>query len=596
MLTKGENMKQAYNFLKQYFGYDEFRPAQKQVIEHVLSGENALIVMPTGGGKSICYQIPALCMDGMTIVVSPLIALMKDQVDILNSVGIEAAFINSTLSYQDYEDVLWRIQNGHVKLLYIAPERLDNESFLQAIAKIYVPLIAIDEAHCISSWGHDFRPSYRSISKLLTVWTKTPTIIALTATATDEVCKDIRDILQIPAQHSFISGFERSNLTFSVLTGENRVKYIVNYVKTNANQAGIIYCSTRKAVEHVYDILSRAKMAVGKYHGGMMEEDRTYEQNRFINDETLVMVATNAFGMGINKTNVRYVVHYQMPRNIESYYQEAGRAGRDGVQSDCILLYSSQDEMTQRFLIDQSLDRTRIPFELEKLQKMIDYVHTESCRQQYITSYFGQTDTSRCNMCDNCSDERELIDVTVEAQKVLSCVIRMGQKFGKQLTAQVLAGSRNKKVIEFGFTKLPTYGIMRDWNSKEIAQFIEFLIAENILQVSLGQLPTIFVSEKGKDVLMGKKNVFRKKAIAIQKIQDDHPMFEELRILRKQLADQEKVPPFVIFSDKTLKEMCEVRPTTEEAFLSVSGVGQMKLEKYGHIFIQFFKQHEDTIK
>ena len=589
-------MKQAYNFLKQYFGYDEFRPAQKQVIEHVLSGENALIVMPTGGGKSICYQIPALCMDGMTIVVSPLIALMKDQVDILNSVGIEAAFINSTLSYQDYEDVLWRIQNGHVKLLYIAPERLDNESFLQAIAKIHVPLIAIDEAHCISSWGHDFRPSYRSISKLLTVWARTPTIIALTATATDEVCKDIRDILQIPAQHSFISGFERSNLTFSVLTGENRVKYIVNYVKTNANQAGIIYCSTRKAVEHVYDILSRAKMAVGKYHGGMMEEDRTYEQNRFINDETLVMVATNAFGMGINKTNVRYVVHYQMPRNIESYYQEAGRAGRDGVQSDCILLYSSQDEMTQRFLIDQSLDRTRIPFELEKLQKMIDYVHTESCRQQYITSYFGQTDTSRCNMCDNCSDERELIDVTVEAQKVLSCVIRMGQKFGKQLTAQVLAGSRNKKVIEFGFTKLPTYGIMRDWNSKEIAQFIEFLIAENILQVSLGQLPTIFVSEKGKDVLMGKKNVFRKKAIAIQKIQDDHPMFEELRILRKQLADQEKVPPFVIFSDKTLKEMCEVRPTTEEAFLSVSGVGQMKLEKYGHIFIQFFKQHEDTIK
>jgi len=586
-------MNQAYKFLKQYFGYDEFRPAQKQVIEHVLSGENALIVMPTGGGKSICYQIPALCMDGMTIVVSPLIALMKDQVDILNSVGIEAAFINSTLSYQDYEDVLWRIQNGHVKLLYIAPERLDNESFLQAIANVHVPLIAIDEAHCISSWGHDFRPSYRSISKLLTVWAKTPTIIALTATATDEVCKDIRDILQIPAQHSFISGFERSNLTFSVLTGENRDKYIVNYVKTNANQAGIIYCSTRKAVEHVYDILSRAKIAVGKYHGGMMEEDRTYEQNRFINDETLVMIATNAFGMGINKTNVRYVVHYQMPRNIESYYQEAGRAGRDGVQSDCILLYSSQDEMTQRFLIDQSLDRTRIPFELEKLQKMIDYVHTESCRQQYITSYFGQTDTSRCKTCDNCSDERELIDVTVEAQKVLSCVIRMGQKFGKQLTAQVLAGSRNKKVTDFGFTKLPTYGIMRDWNSKEIAQFIEFLIAENILQVSLGQLPTIFVSEKGKDVLMGKKNVFRKKAIAIQKIQDDHPLFEELRILRKQLADQEKVPPFVIFSDKTLKEMCEVRPTSEEAFLSVSGVGQMKLEKYGHIFIQFFKQHEN---
>ncbi len=584
-------MEQAYTLLKKYFGYDEFRPAQKHVIEHVLKGENALIVMPTGGGKSICYQIPALCMDGMTIVVSPLIALMKDQVDILNSVGIDAAFINSTLSYSEYEDVLWRIQNGHIKLLYIAPERLDNEAFLQAIAAIHVPLIAIDEAHCISSWGHDFRPSYRSISKLFTVWPNTPTIIALTATATDEVCKDIREILQIPVEHSFISGFARSNLTFSVLTGENRDKYILNYVKTNANQAGIIYCTTRKAVEHVYDILSRANIQVGKYHGGMMEEDRTYEQNRFIKDETLVMVATNAFGMGINKTNVRYVLHYQMPRNIESYYQEAGRAGRDGVQSDCILLYSSQDEMTQRFLIDQTPDRTRIPFELEKLQKMIDYVHTETCRQQYITSYFGQTDTSPCKTCDNCADKRELIDVTVEAQKVLSCVIRMGQKFGKQLTAQVLAGSRNKKVIDFGFTKLPTYGIMRDWNSKEIAQFIEFLIAENILQVSLGQLPTIFVSEKGKDVLTGKKSVLRKKAITIQKIQDDHPLFEQLRVLRKELAEKENVPPFVIFSDKTLKEMCEVLPTTEESFLSVSGVGQMKLDKYGDIFIQFFKKH-----
>lgn len=584
-------MQQAHIFLKKYFGYDEFRPAQKQVIEHVLSGENALIVMPTGGGKSICYQIPALCMEGTTIVVSPLIALMKDQVDILNSVGIEAAFINSTLSYHEYEDILRRIQNGQIKLLYIAPERLDNDSFLQAIADIHVPLIAIDEAHCISSWGHDFRPSYRSISKLLTVWPVTPTIIALTATATDEVCKDIRDILLIPSEHSFISGFARTNLTFSVLTGENRDKYILNYVKTNVNQAGIIYCATRKAVEHVYDILSRANIAVGKYHGGMMEEDRTYEQNRFINDETSVMVATNAFGMGINKTNVRYVLHYQMPRNIESYYQEAGRAGRDGVQSDCILLYSSQDEMTQRFLIDQSLDRTRIPFELEKLQKMIDYVHTESCRQQYITSYFGQTDTSICKTCDNCADERELIDVTIEAQKVLSCVIRMGQKFGKQLTAQVLAGSRNKKVIDFGFTKLPTYGIMRDWNSKEIAQFIEFLIAEKILQVSLGQLPTIFVSEKGKSVLMGNIKVLRKKAIAIQKIQDDYPLFEELRVLRKQIAEQENVPPFVVFSDKTLKEMCEVLPTTEQAFLSVSGVGQMKLEKYGSEFIQFFKKH-----
>lgn len=579
---------QAQTFLKQYFGYDEFRLAQQEVIQHIVNGENTLVVMPTGGGKSICYQIPALCLDGMTIVVSPLIALMKDQVDQLNSIGIKAAFINSTLSYQELDEVMWEIQNGLIKLLYIAPERLDNDQFLQAIATIHVPLIAVDEAHCISSWGHDFRPSYRSIAKLLTVWKETPTIVALTATATDEVCEDIRSILRIPQANSFISGFARTNLKFKVLTGENREKYITSYVKTNSNQAGIIYCATRKAVESIYELLAKQNIAVGKYHGGMAEEDRTYEQNRFINDETLVMVATNAFGMGINKTNVRFVIHYQMPRNIESYYQEAGRAGRDGIESDCILLYSSQDEMTQRFLIDQSHDRSRTPFELEKLQRMIDYVHTENCRQSYITEYFGETHNKDCHTCDNCSDERELVDVTVEAQKVISCVVRMGQKYGKQLTAQVLAGSKNKKVIDFGFTKLPTYGIMREWNSKEIAQFIEFLIAENCLQVALGQLPTIFVSEKGKDVLMGRRKVMRKKAIAIQKIQDDNPIFEDLRVIRKQLADEENVPPFVVFSDKTLKEMCEHKPKDEHAFLAISGVGQMKLEKYGEPFIQYF--------
>ena len=583
-------MQQLNQILKTSFGYDSFRTGQKEIVETILQGNNSLVVMPTGGGKSICYQVPALALDGMTIVISPLISLMKDQVDLLVANGVEAAFINSTLSYEQYEDVLWRVQNNQIKLLYIAPERLANESFLHKLSQVKVPLIAIDEAHCISQWGHDFRPSYRLIQTLLTVWEKQPTIVALTATATEAVCEDIRQLLSIPEQNTFVTGFARENLTFTVLTGENREQYIKNYIAINKNDAGIIYCATRKAVESIYEMLQRAKVNVAKYHGGMFEEDRTYEQQRFLNDEVQIMVATNAFGMGINKTNVRYVIHYQMPRNIEAYYQEAGRAGRDGLPSECILLYSSQDEMTQRFLIDQAQDRTRIPLELEKLQHMIDYIHTENCRQQFVIEYFGDNQTTPCTRCDNCKDDREVVDVTEDAQKVLSCVIRMGQKFGKQITAQVLAGSRNKKVTEFGFTKLPTYGILKHLNSKEIANFIEFLIAEKLLLVGLGQFPTIYVSELGRDVLTKKVTVKRKKAVAVQRVAEDSPLFEELRLIRKELADAEGVPPFVVFSDKTLKEMCAILPTNEEQFLSVSGVGQMKLEKYGEPFISYFQK------
>ena len=582
-------MQQLSQILKTYFGYDSFREGQQQIISNIVGGESTLVVMPTGGGKSICYQVPALALDGMTIVVSPLISLMKDQVDMLVESGIEAAFINSSLSYEQYDEIMWRVQNHHIKLLYIAPERLANEQFLAQLSKVEVPLIAIDEAHCISQWGHDFRPSYRLIQTLIENWRVKPTIVALTATATEAVCEDIRSLLNIAEEHTFVTGFARDNLTFNVLTGENREQYIKKYIQTNKHDAGIIYCATRKAVESVYELLTRMKISVSKYHGGMYEEDRTYEQQRFLNDEVQVMVATNAFGMGINKTNVRWIIHYQMPRNIESYYQEAGRAGRDGLPSECILLYSSQDEMTQRFLIDQAQDRSRIPFELEKLQQMIDYIHTENCRQQFIVDYFDEEDPDECNRCDNCQDEREVVDVTEDAQKVLSCVIRMGQKFGKQLTAQVLAGSRNKKVIDFGFTSLPTYGILKNLNSKEIANFIEFLIAEKLLLVGLGQFPTIYVSESGRDVLTGKVRVMRKKAVAVQRVAEDSPLFEQVRIIRKQLADEAGVPPFVVFSDKTLKEMCDIQPVTTEQFLSVSGVGEMKLEKYGAPFISYFQ-------
>lgn len=574
--------------LKKYFGYDSFRLGQQQVIQNVLEGRNTLCVMPTGGGKSLCYQVPALCAEGTTIVISPLISLMKDQVDLLHSNGIPAAYINSSLTYSQIDQTMMDVRNGLVKLLYIAPERLENEAFRFELSKLIVQFVAIDEAHCISQWGHDFRPSYRAISSLLTLWQSKPTVIALTATATPTVNEDICSLLQINQNDCFVTGFSRENLSFKVLIGENRDLYIKNYIKNNSNEVGIIYAATRKSVEAIYLLLSKIGISVAKYHGGMGEVERTQEQNRFLQDEVQVMVATNAFGMGINKTNVRFVIHYQMPRNMESYYQEAGRAGRDGLPSECVLLYSPSDEQTQRFLIDQSLDRSRIPLELEKLQSMVDYCHTENCLQTYIVQYFGETNLTECNKCSNCMDERPKIDVTEDAQKVLSCVVRMGQKFGKTITAQVLSGSKNKKVE--GFKYLSTFGILKAMSAKEISNFIEFLISERVLLVQPGQYPTIYVSDEGKDVLLGKREVLRRTATEqTTVIKRDDPLFEHLRTIRKAIAEREGVPPFVVFSDKTLKDMCEKLPIDEESFLQVSGVGQNKLERYGTEFITAIK-------
>ncbi|QCR32426.1 DNA helicase RecQ [Lysinibacillus sp. SGAir0095] len=581
-------IQKAQKVLKQYFGYDSFRIAQQEVIENVLNGRDTLCVMPTGGGKSLCYQVPALCVEGTTVVISPLISLMKDQVDLLHSNGIEAAFINSSLTYSQINETMERVKNGYIKLLYIAPERLENEKFRNELSQLKVPLVAIDEAHCISQWGHDFRPSYRTISSLVSLWSKKPSVIALTATATPTVSEDICSLLRIDENDSFIAGFSRDNLSFKVLIGENREQYIKKYVKNNSNEVGIIYAATRKSVEAVYELLLKNGVRVAKYHGGMGEAERTQEQNRFLQDEVQVMVATNAFGMGINKTNVRFVIHYQMPRNMESYYQEAGRAGRDGLPSECILLYSSSDEQTQRFLIDQAQDRTRIPLELEKLQSMVDYCHTENCLQAYIVEYFGESKASECGQCSNCIDVRPKMDVTEDTQKVLSCVARMGQKFGKTITAQVLAGSRNKKIE--GFRHLSTFGILKSMTAKEISSFIEFLISEKVLLVQPGQFPTIYISDEGKAVLLGQKKVLRRTKVEVTAVKQDDPLFEHLRAVRKALAEKEGVPPFVVFSDKTLKDMCEKKPTDERMFLDVSGVGQNKLERYGSVFLSAIKE------
>ena len=553
--------------------------------------QDTLCVMPTGGGKSVCYQVPALVMDGTVLVISPLISLMKDQVDALHQAGIPAAYINSSMSSEEYFETMERAVLGEYQLLYVAPERLDSPSFKNQLRRMTIPMVAIDEAHCISQWGHDFRPSYRNISSIVSLFDKKPVLLALTATATPAVREDICRQLGIREENTVMTGFERANLTFSVVKGQDREKFVKEYVRKNEGEAGIIYAATRKAVDHVHDILQKSGVSVAKYHAGLGDIERQSGQDRFLNDEASVMVATNAFGMGIDKSNIRYVIHYQMPKNMESYYQEAGRAGRDGLDSACTVLFSSQDVQTQRFLIDQSQDPSRIPAELEKLQSMIDYCHTETCLQKFIILYFGETDVKDCGRCANCTDTRESTDVTEDVQKVLSCVIRMGQRFGKAMIAQVLTGSRNKKVIEFGFDKLTTYGLMKGRSAKDISDFIEFIISESYLGVENGQFPTIYVSEQGKDVLTGKVTVNRKVTVITTQVANDDPLFDQLRALRMKLAQEAGVPPFVVFSDKTLRDMAARMPVTNDDFLEVNGVGLAKLERYGEAFMEEIKSY-----
>ncbi|MFB3162046.1 DNA helicase RecQ [Neobacillus sp. 179-J 1A1 HS] len=587
----------AQQLLESHFGYSSFRNGQELAIQSVLAGENTICVMPTGGGKSICYQIPAIVLPGTTIVISPLISLMKDQVDALVQVGIPATFINSSLNYNEANQRIWEAKQGMYKLLYIAPERLDSREFIEDLKQMDIPLVAVDEAHCISQWGHDFRPSYRHIQQMVRSLPQKPNVIALTATATPRVREDICETLNIEEENSIITGFERENLTFSVIKGQDRLHFVRDYLKKNEKEAGIIYAATRKNVDQLYERLKKENINVARYHAGMGDAERISEQDRFLKDEASVMVATSAFGMGIDKSNIRYVLHFQLPKNMESYYQEAGRAGRDGLESECILLYSSQDVQVQRFLIDQSSDRSRIHAELEKLQQMVDYCHTENCLQEFILKYFGETETETCGRCGNCLDSRSSNDVTKEAQMVMSCIIRMGQRFGKTLTAQVLTGSKNKKVTEMGFDKLTTYGIMKEKGSKEVSDFIEFLISQELIAIEQGQFPTIFVSPKGKDVLLGKEQVHRRETVKVREISKDDPLFETLREVRRAIAETEKVPPFVIFSDAALKDMCARLPRTNEEFLNVSGVGEHKLKKYGLDFIQairsFCEAHPD---
>ncbi|PGM14705.1 DNA helicase RecQ [Bacillus cereus] len=580
MFTKAQEL------LASYFGYSSFRRGQDETIKNVLDGKDTVCIMPTGGGKSICYQIPALVFEGTTLVISPLISLMKDQVDTLVQNGISATYINSSISIAEANQRIQLAKQGHYKLLYVAPERLDSMEFVDQLIDIKIPMIAIDEAHCISQWGHDFRPSYLHIHRILDYLPEKPLVLALTATATPQVRDDICNTLEINQENTIMTTFERENLSFSVIKGQDRNAYLADYIRQNQKESGIIYAATRKVVDQLNEDLMKAGVSVSKYHAGMSDSDRNEQQELFLRDEVSVMVATSAFGMGIDKSNIRYVIHYQLPKNMESYYQEAGRAGRDGLDSTCILLYSSQDVQVQRFLIDQSTGESRFSNELEKLQNMTDYCHTEQCLQSFILQYFGEEPKEDCGRCGNCTDNRESIDVTRESQMVLSCMIRTNQRFGKQMIAQVLTGSKNKKVIEFNFHTLPTYGLLSNRSVKEVSEFIEFLISDELIAVEHGTYPTLKVTEKGKEVLLGKENVLRKERVETRQIVQDHPLFEVLREVRKEIAQGEGVPPFVIFSDQTLKDMCVKMPQNDSELLTVKGIGEHKLVKYGSHFLQ----------
>ncbi|MFP3377281.1 DNA helicase RecQ [Bacillus sp. SIMBA_069] len=580
MFTKAQEL------LASYFGYSSFRRGQDETIKNVLDGKDTVCIMPTGGGKSICYQIPALVFEGTTLVISPLISLMKDQVDTLTQNGISATYINSSISITEANQRIQLAKQGHYKLLYVAPERLDSMEFVDQLIDMKIPMIAIDEAHCISQWGHDFRPSYLHIHRILDYLPEKPLVLALTATATPQVREDICNTLGINQENTIMTTFERENLSFTVIKGQDRNAYLADYIRQNQKESGIIYAATRKVVDQLYEDLMKAGVSVSKYHAGMSDTDRNEQQELFLRDEVSVMVATSAFGMGIDKSNIRYVIHYQLPKNMESYYQEAGRAGRDGLDSACILLYSSQDVQVQRFLIDQSTGESRFSNELEKLQNMTDYCHTEQCLQSFILQYFGEEPKEDCGRCGNCTDDRESIDVTRESQMVLSCMIRTNQRFGKQMIAQVLTGSKNKKVIEFNFHTLPTYGLLSNRSVKEVSEFIEFLISDELIAVEHGTYPTLKVTEKGKEVLLGKENVLRKERVETRQIVQDHPLFEILREVRKEIAQGEGVPPFVIFSDQTLKDMCAKMPQSNSELLTVKGIGEHKLVKYGSHFLQ----------
>lgn len=585
-------LNKARQILQKFYGYEDFRPGQKKVVESLLNRNDTVAIMPTGAGKSICFQIPALLFEGVTLVISPLISLMKDQVDSLRQLGIAAVYINSSVSkaqlYKDLQD----ISAGFYKIIYIAPERLTSEYLPDSFKNLNISMVAVDEAHCLSQWGHDFRPSYRNILNFTNSLRIKPIISAFTATATPEVKTDIINLLGLKQPNVFVTGFDRPNLYFSVLRGEVKDKFVIDYVKKHQDEAGIIYVGTRKDVDALQVLLEIKGIKAGRYHAGMTDEERNQMQEDFLYDNLSVMVATNAFGMGIDKPNVRYVIHYNMPKNMEAYYQEAGRAGRDGLSGNCILLYSPQDTQLQKFLISKSTEsEIRQQLEYKRLQSMVDYCHTPQCLRAFILHYFGEFDVEEhCDNCSNCKLEGELIDITIDAQKVLSCVYRMHERFGVKMIAEVLKGSKSAKVKQFNFERLSTYGLMKERKLKDISDLILRLSAMQYLDITESQYPVVTLNELSWQVLRGQKKVWQKMVI-VKKAKAKGELFEALRSLRKELATKEKLPPYMIFSGATLTQMATDKPTDLELMKNIRGVGEFKLQKYGEEFLTVIKSY-----
>lgn len=595
------------DLLKKHFGYTSFRSGQEVIIDNILANRDALGIMPTGGGKSLCYQIPALMMGGVTIVVSPLIALMKDQVDGLNESGVSSTFLNSTLSAAETRQRIDEIIDGLHTLVYVAPERLLTDSFYTLCKHVNVKFVAIDEAHCISQWGHDFRPSYRDIPRFIERLDERPIIAAFTATATAYVIDEIKALLGLNNPYEHIASFDRPNLFYKILKPTDRLRYIKGYLTTNFIEgSGIIYCATRKTVESLSVKLKAQGFSVAGYHGGMDSESRTRIQDAFMMDEIAIIVATNAFGMGIDKPDVRFVIHYNMPKNMEAYYQEAGRAGRDGNKSDCLLMYAPSDIVKQKLMIAQnssSLERDRIQY--ENLQKLVNYCHTNDCLRNEIRQYFGENiAVNNCGSCGNCLEAGEFTDMTLEAQKILSCVYRTGQRFGVNMIIQVLRGSKNKKILDWKLNEVSTYGIITDISEGGLRELTMNLIARGYLTMTTDTYPTLKLHPSSRAVLKGQEEVLiRKERIEIKDkkkkqkqakrkttLEVDLVLLDQLTRYRKEIAEEKGVPLYVIFHNAALEEMAYYMPTTKEAFLEIKGVGEKKFDNYGVGFMKLIDQ------
>ncbi|MDR3113888.1 MAG: DNA helicase RecQ [Treponema sp.] len=596
------------SILKTYFGFTQFRRGQEEIIRALLKHQDVLAVMPTGAGKSLCYQVPALLLDGLTLVISPLISLMKDQVNALTEGDIPGAFLNSSLQPGDYHATINRAAQGEYKILYMAPEGLRREVMLHLGEQ--VRMVVVDEAHCISQWGHDFRPSYLLIREFIQSLTPRPVTAAFTATATDKVKEDIIRILRLQKPYVLTTGFNRENLYFAVQSipkSQDKIQALLDYLKNHPGKSGIVYCATRKAVEDLSAALSAAGYGATRYHAGLEDLERQNNQDDFIYDRKPLMVATNAFGMGIDKSNVSFVIHYNMPKNIESYYQEAGRAGRDGEAADCILYYSPKDVRTNTFLItrcqpgEAPKDPALVQHNLELLKAMTYYATATDCLRARLLAYFGDTPSNYCGNCSNCTTRFEALDISLAAQKIISCVYRIeqrGKRFGKTMVVDILRGTKNQKVLSQGLDSLSTYGIMADMGAQRIRAIVDYLIAHEYLSLEGDTYPVLCAASRSGEIIYEKKPLAmmlpKEKVLPVP--QDKTPQVDEgllskLKALRTRLAQEAHIPAYIIFSDASLQDMCRKRPLNPEQFLTVSGVGRVKMEKYGDAFTRLIREH-----